>query len=238
MPSVKAEQLRQKFHNWMKQRTCKVWLGCRNFPWSLHTLIHTLLPPYSLCLVTVTKLCFPGKGFVSHTNQNKDPITAPLADLFLFPPPSPLFVNPSVLLSFNAMMSVFPLLSSPFLRSSSHSLAPGEFKGQPHRAIHTSALTTDPDKGREAVQHRSLELYRLYGLILTWLQWGVHGVYVYTSITDLCPREPALSSDLIREQLIHSRADQCCQCDQGHRGRPETIWSNRDEAATVYPTAL
>lgn len=56
-------------------KTCKAWLGFSNIPQPFHTC--TSLPPYSLCLVTVTKLFCPGQGFVSHTNQDKDPITAP-----------------------------------------------------------------------------------------------------------------------------------------------------------------
>lgn len=75
--------------------------------------------------------------------------------------------------------------------------------GQPHRATHTSALTTEPDKGSEAVQHGRLELYRLYGLILTWLQWRVLRVYVFMTGVDLCP----FGSDLITSRLIRSRAE-------------------------------
>lgn len=80
---------------------CEVWLDSRNIPQSLHTC--TLLPPYSLCLVTVTKLCGPGQGFVSHTNQNKDPITAP------FPP-----LLPS--LSLHLLSSSNPWPWSPLMR--------------------------------------------------------------------------------------------------------------------------
>lgn len=201
-----------KFHDWMNQRTCKVWLGCRNIPQFLHTHTHTLLPPYSLCLVTVTKLCCSGQGFVSHTNQNKDPITAPPSTLSLPLPPSPLFFNPSVLLSFNAMMSVFPLLSSPCLCPSSHSLAPLGFRGQPRRAIHTSALTTEPDKGSKAVQHRSLVFCRLYGLILTWQQCGVLSVMCIHLQLTLAPmsQHSALTWLETSSSTVEWILDQCC----------------------------
>ncbi len=116
---ARGEKAVLKCHDWMNQKTCQVWLGCRNIPQSsqintcararahthTHTHTHTLLPAYSLCLVTVTKLCCPGQGFVSHTNQNKDPITA------LPPSLPPTSLSPSLhLLSSSTPLSCPPLM--------------------------------------------------------------------------------------------------------------------------------
>lgn len=67
-------------------------------------------------------------------------------------------------------------------------------------------------------------------------------MYACTSIADLSPCEPAFSSGLIRDQLIHSRAEPGSMLLAGteategdHRLSTATT---RDRAAAVYPTAL